>query len=651
MGKRKNMLLDKIKSEIDTHDIVSFDIFDTLLMRPYVKPTDVFKHMEKVENSAGFADARIKAESDARKKYPQYEDITLDEIYEEIASSYTGMKELEVKWEERVLQPNPQIQKVFEYAKTKGKKIIIVSDMYLTEKDLTRILKVKGYDGFFKLYVSSKYRKMKYSGNLFREVIQDLKVHPSQIIHFGDNLHSDYNVPQHEGMDAFHTQKPLDLLLEKDPRVLSFLDEHPDDLNISILLGLVSFIYAEEEKNYWKMLGFKYGGPAIFGYMNWMKKQLEKSDYRDVWFIARDGYTLQKVFDLLDEKKEFHTSYIYAPRVFNNLFYLPYKDVYEVDHLQGLSVVEQIIDYYKNSNSILKSESPNKIENFEDGANFIDKHLPIYQKLAEKERALYLDYLSPKLLSKKIAMVDTVSLALSSQRFLSKILGSQQISIKGYYWALPQSSMDNSGFEKYSYQKENKWIFNDWDIMEFLITAPEPPICGLKNGVPEHKKLNPEEKIRMELYPFVSEGAVKFAELALKCFDTGTLSFTAEDVAAWINKFTSIPTEWEKGFMKRVKHAYDSANKYYVPLCKPWWKNSTEIQPNTAPNTSLLVNEKYTFYLFKCIPLFKIKRKNNIRRIYILGLPILTVKKKGQKTFYRSLGLPILSIKENQKNA
>ena len=42
-------LLNKIKSKIDSYDIISFDIFDTLLLRPYVKPTDLFLHIEKSE--------------------------------------------------------------------------------------------------------------------------------------------------------------------------------------------------------------------------------------------------------------------------------------------------------------------------------------------------------------------------------------------------------------------------------------------------------------------------------------------------------------------------------------------------------------------------------------------------------------------------
>ena len=35
-----------IYEKINKHDIISFDIFDTLLIRPYVKPTDLFLHKD-----------------------------------------------------------------------------------------------------------------------------------------------------------------------------------------------------------------------------------------------------------------------------------------------------------------------------------------------------------------------------------------------------------------------------------------------------------------------------------------------------------------------------------------------------------------------------------------------------------------------------
>ena len=170
-------LLNEIKSQIDKHDIISFDIFDTLLLRPYVKPTDLFFHLERLENVDGFHNARIEAERQARKTHSDLEDITIDEIYDEIADKYKPLKQKEMDLERQVLQPNPEMKEVFGYAKEQNKRIIIVSDMYLSSDFLKSVLEEKGFIGFEKLYVSSKYGKLKYSGNLFKEVLNNLKTY------------------------------------------------------------------------------------------------------------------------------------------------------------------------------------------------------------------------------------------------------------------------------------------------------------------------------------------------------------------------------------------------------------------------------------------------------------------------------------------
>ena len=61
------ILSDDLKNKINKAEVISFDIFDTLLLRPYLKPTDLFRHMEEVYHANGFATARIEAEKTIRK--------------------------------------------------------------------------------------------------------------------------------------------------------------------------------------------------------------------------------------------------------------------------------------------------------------------------------------------------------------------------------------------------------------------------------------------------------------------------------------------------------------------------------------------------------------------------------------------------------
>lgn len=131
------MINDKIKSLIDCHDCISFDIFDTLLVRPYMNPYHFVRHMEQYTGRTGFTAARMAAEHRARSCGG--EDTTLDAIYANIDASFRDMRGVEVEFESRILRPRPGMIDVYNYARQSGKKIAIISDMYLSSSDLAHI--------------------------------------------------------------------------------------------------------------------------------------------------------------------------------------------------------------------------------------------------------------------------------------------------------------------------------------------------------------------------------------------------------------------------------------------------------------------------------------------------------------------------------
>lgn len=60
---------------------MSFDIFDTLLKRDILHPTEVFQILGKQYNDSAFMFKRIEAERNLREQSGK-EEITLDDIYE-----------------------------------------------------------------------------------------------------------------------------------------------------------------------------------------------------------------------------------------------------------------------------------------------------------------------------------------------------------------------------------------------------------------------------------------------------------------------------------------------------------------------------------------------------------------------------------------
>ena len=146
-------------------DAVAFDVFDTLVVRPFVEPTDLFLFMEKVYGAEGFASARVSAEREARKRIRQ--EVDLDEIYTLLPEGYQSLKDKEMDLEISLSFPDPSAKRLFDSVRDSGKRIALVSDMYLPSEVIEQILTRNGYSGFEKLYLSNVYDENKASGGLY----------------------------------------------------------------------------------------------------------------------------------------------------------------------------------------------------------------------------------------------------------------------------------------------------------------------------------------------------------------------------------------------------------------------------------------------------------------------------------------------------
>lgn len=204
----------KISTLVESADIISFDVFDTLVLRPGIAvPSDLFNLLSTDQS---FKAARIEAEHSARDegKSRGLEDITLLDIYKFLYPSDERERQeamaLEISTEMSVCKANPEAQHLFksiQSGKYGNKRVVITSDMYLSAATISTILKNCGYDlSGVNVYVSSEYGLTKRSGNLFKKVLNCEKVQKGregEILHIGDNLISDYINPRRCGMKSY----------------------------------------------------------------------------------------------------------------------------------------------------------------------------------------------------------------------------------------------------------------------------------------------------------------------------------------------------------------------------------------------------------------------------------------------------------------
>ncbi len=198
-------LLGKSFTAISTPNtpVISFDIFDTLIIRDVPFPTDVFEMLNPLDPT--FKSRRIEAEKRTRSESGK-EDITLEEIYKVLYDDPCERQhamEREIEAELKVCKANKPALTFFNACKESGKKIIIISDMYLNSHTIRTILTKCGYDiSSVPLYVSSEYAKTKHTGSLFKTVLSLENVAPHDIIHIGDNWRSDWLRPRMIGMKS-----------------------------------------------------------------------------------------------------------------------------------------------------------------------------------------------------------------------------------------------------------------------------------------------------------------------------------------------------------------------------------------------------------------------------------------------------------------
>lgn len=130
---------------IEKADIVSFDVFDTLISKDVKNANMIFQFMERTiafENKKPIKDftlLRKEAEKKAMQKYTGK--ATIRQIYEELKhnSNLTdGQIEYLLHMEENLelilCSPKYEGRVLFEYCFWKNKKILLISDMYLSKK-------------------------------------------------------------------------------------------------------------------------------------------------------------------------------------------------------------------------------------------------------------------------------------------------------------------------------------------------------------------------------------------------------------------------------------------------------------------------------------------------------------------------------------
>lgn len=271
-------------------ELISFDFFDTLFFRRVKIPETVFDLIGEKHGLPDFKQVRVAAQQEAFRRMIKdgRREISLRDIYDcfPVTSVPTDVLMAdEYALEISLLAPNAEVVSWLESAIAAGKRAVVTSDMYLPRDFFEHALVTHGI-GQLPLYVSADRNATKRDfGELFDLLAEEQGVAHASILHIGDNPMGDVQRAKEKGLKAYHYVPAADRALHKSASLAS-----------SVAHGLLqSAGHMEIQAGSFEEFGYLYGGPAMVGFLEWIKKQSLKAGFEHVLFLARDGFLLDKI--------------------------------------------------------------------------------------------------------------------------------------------------------------------------------------------------------------------------------------------------------------------------------------------------------------------------------------------------------------------
>ncbi|MCW8306204.1 hypothetical protein AruPA_04075 [Acidiphilium sp. PA] len=324
-----------------TADIASFDLFDTLVQRAVWRPHDLFALLAAtLPDQAGpwFAAERGRAEAAARRASGITE-ITLAAIYAELARTapqgldLTSIMDREIALEIEGIAADPGIAAAFRALVAAGRRVIIVSDMYLPRHAIETMIERAGIDGYARLYLSSETGRTKASGAVWDEIRADFGLTAeARIVHLGDHPEADGAVARRCGVTPSLVSPPERRLPANRYQPSGHaLADLPHALLRRALAAQQHVGQAGDP--YWLTLAYLVVAPAAIGMAGLIHSRV-RAECRRPFFLARDGLVFQKAYETAWRTEAAPPShYVWSSRRCLNLAAITTLDASDLDFL------------------------------------------------------------------------------------------------------------------------------------------------------------------------------------------------------------------------------------------------------------------------------------------------------------------------------
>ena len=471
--------LSTITELIKSHDVISFDVFDTLVTRKILEPWDIFNLMrERLKRSQGMDIEQFIVERKlVQQEYP-HENIM--QFYK-IIQTRLGLTEdqrdrlmdEELSIEKELIVRRESVCGLLKYAKEIRKKVVLTSDMYIPRDMLSAILHNVGISDWDELLVSCDYGTSK-NQDLFG--ILRNKYPTEKIFHLGNDIRADILPTARFSIRSILIPSGLEMAKQCGwGEVLNSIDNMDEKNLMGLIISRVfndPFIPAEYPllDRHRKMERFAIGActPMILGYLFWLEVILCAEKYEKLLLFSRDGYILNDLYEELRERSRMvlpEGMYFYSNR--HSAFLLCADDEsYQKSVLEVYSQGRPAVDMF----SSLFGYYPEDIS--DDLSEMFEKNKEKISSFAKQQKENFGKYLEKSGINAKscYAVMDFVS----SGKTLDFITKGAGLDFHGFFFFQRNSPFIAENKIRAYLDRNTSCFFVDCFMeMEHIMTSPE----------------------------------------------------------------------------------------------------------------------------------------------------------------------------------
>jgi FMN phosphatase YigB (HAD superfamily) len=304
--------------------LVSFDVFDTLIWRPFQEPTELFAHLGQAYESVGIKirdftpsqlrELRRTAEGECRSRVASRE-VSINDIAGQLCdrlgvSEPHRLVQAEIACEENLLFADAEFFSFIDHLHERGIPYALCSDMYLSSSQVLQLLVQAAEKSGYRLHepqivlVSSEVGIGKAAG-LFDLLLEKTKLRADEILHLGDNWRADVEGARRKGIRSHHVKRTCPtaeklLAAEDDYTDNEDLVGHDFGLTVTRKQALADALVSRSDLDHYTY-GLFIAGPVIASLAAWVVAHCRKEGWQQVFALMREGHLLTPVIRRIAE--------------------------------------------------------------------------------------------------------------------------------------------------------------------------------------------------------------------------------------------------------------------------------------------------------------------------------------------------------------